>query len=61
MGSPAIFPVTRDPNSIRLVIIGRVVTWGRIIPPVINSRRSYPKGRRRNKKPEMAVMVSTPG
>ena len=60
-GSPPIFPVARDPNSIRLIIIGRVITGGRIVPSVINRRGSYPDRRRSKKDPEMAAMVSTPG
>jgi hypothetical protein len=48
--------VTRDPNSIRLIITGRVIIGGRIVPSVINSRRPYPERRRRKKDPKMASM-----
>jgi hypothetical protein len=53
--------VARDPNSIRFIIIGRVITRGRIVPPIINRRGGDPDRWRSNKNPEMATVVSTPG
>jgi hypothetical protein len=61
MGSPPILPVTRDPNSIRLVIIRRVIIGGWIVPSVINSRRPHPERRRSRKNPKRAAIVSVPG
>jgi hypothetical protein len=54
--------VARDPNTIRFIIIGRIITGWRIVSSVIDSRGPYPKRWRRWKKnPEMATMVSPPG
>lgn len=66
IGSPPLFPVARDPNSIRITIrvIWPIVTgWG-IIPSVINSRGAYPYRWGNNNNPEMAmatVGVAAPG
>jgi hypothetical protein len=53
--------MARNPNSIRLIIIGRVITGGRIGPSIINRRGCYPDRWRGKKDSEMAAMVSTPG
>jgi hypothetical protein len=53
--------MTRDPDSIRTIVIIWPIIGGRIIPPVVNRRRPDPERRRRKKEPEMAVMVSMPG
>jgi hypothetical protein len=53
--------VPRDPNSIRFIIIGRIIGRGRVILPIINRRRCNPDRWRSNKNPEMATMMSVPG
>jgi len=56
--------VARDPNSIRFIIIARVITGGRVItrggivPPIINRRGGNPDRWRSNKDPEMATVPS---
>ena len=65
IGSPPLFPVARDPNSIRITVrvIWPIVTgWG-IIPSVINSRGAQPYGWGSNHNPEkaMATIVAAPG
>jgi hypothetical protein len=64
IGCPSLFPVARDPNSIRItvIIIWSIVTgWG-IVPSVIDRRGCY-KNRWSNKNPKMAMttIVAAPG
>jgi hypothetical protein len=53
--------VPRDPNSIRFIIIGRIIGRGRVVPTIINRRGYNPDRWRGNKNSEMSAMISVPG
>jgi hypothetical protein len=63
VGTLPLLPVARDPNSIRLIIIGGVMVGRRIVPSIDDGRGTYPDRRRSNKNPKMAMAarMSTPG
>ena len=66
IGTLPLLPVARDPHSIRLIIIGRVLIGRRIVPSIDDRRGTYPDRRWSNKNPKMAMAamaakMSTPG
>jgi hypothetical protein len=60
VGTPPLLPVARNPNSIRRIIIGRIIVGGRIIPPMDDHRRTYADCGWTNEDPKMA-MTASPG